>query len=88
MFEPKTAAAIVLFARSRRSSGRMTKTLARLQASEDGDEGRHDASNAPLVEGRQREAVFRDLVPRDRGDEVARDDEEDVDPDVAAARAP
>ena len=42
------------------------------------------APDAALVECEQREAPVLELVLRDGGDQKARDDKEDVDPDVAS----
>ena len=59
---------------------------------QDGDRQHHDgqrrqdAPDPPLVEGDERESPGRDLVDDHRADEIARDDEEDVHPDEAAAK--
>ena len=50
----------------------------------DDRESRNDATNATLVEGEKRKAPVFEFVPRDRGDQKSRNDEEDVDPDIAS----
>jgi hypothetical protein len=52
---------------------------------EDDHERREEPADAPLVESGEREAARRALGEDQRGDEVAGDDEEDVDADVTAA---
>ena len=52
----------------------------------DGERG-EDPPDAPLVEGREREAAARELAPHDGGDEEAGEDVEHVDADEAAANA-
>ena len=59
---------------------------------QDGDRQHHDGQrrqdppDPPLVEGDERESPGRDLVDDHRADEIARDHEEDVHPDEAAAK--
>lgn len=50
-------------------------------------QGRHDPPEPPLVETGQREPAIRGLVQDQAGDQVAGDDEEDVDPDEAAGES-
>ncbi len=47
-------------------------------------ESRNDATDATLVEREEREASVFEFVPRDGGDQKSRNDEEDVDPDIAS----
>ena len=51
------------------------------------EEGRQYAPGTPLVEVDEAEAVAADATGHDRGDQVARDHEEDVDADKAATEA-
>src|SRR5262249_39677476 len=53
-------------------------------AEQEENERRENASDPSLIEGQQREAAFRLLFEDDRSDQIAGDDEEDVDPDEAA----
>ncbi len=50
-----------------------------------GEQAGHDPPDAPLIEVEDREPVVRELGGQNAGDQVARNDEEHVDPDIAAA---
>jgi len=50
-----------------------------------GEQAGHDPPDAPLIEVEDRESIVGDLGSQDAGDQVARNDEEHVDPDIATA---
>src|SRR5437762_1770642 len=50
------------------------------------DQGRKDPLAAPRVEVREAESTFRQLAANDRSDQISRNDEEDIDADVAARK--
>jgi hypothetical protein len=50
------------------------------------EQRRQNTPRAPFVERKDRKAAFADLVDQDAGDQIARDDEEDIDTDKTARK--